>query len=77
MNTVQAGRTWWATWQHWLSAANFWLRWNSQTGAILPIGLILSLIVATLLGTTGWYGAELIYRHKVAVIGYGPNHKPQ
>ena len=59
-----------------LSAANFWMRWNSQTGAILPIGLILSLIVATLLGITGWYGAELIYRHKVAVIGYGPNHKP-
>ena len=25
--------------------------------------------VATLLGITGWYGAELAYRHKVGVIG--------
>ena len=25
--------------------------------------------VATLLGVTGWYGAELAYRHKVGVIG--------
>lgn len=59
-----------------LSAANFWLRWNNQTNAILPVGLILSLIVATLIAITGWYGAELIYRHKVAVIGYGPKHRP-
>lgn len=59
------------------SAVNFWLRWNDQTGAVLPIGLIISLAVATLLAITGWYGAELIYRHKVAVIGYGPKHKPQ
>lgn len=59
-----------------LSAASFWLRWSNQTGAILPLGLILSLVVATLLGITGWYGAELIYRHKVAVIGYGPKHRP-
>ena len=59
------------------SAVNFWLRWNDQTGAVLPIGLIISLAVAILLAITGWYGAELIYRHKVAVIGYGPKHKPQ
>jgi uncharacterized membrane protein len=52
------------------------LRWGNQTGAILPTGLILSLLIATLLGITGWYGAELIYRHKVAVIGYGPKTRP-
>lgn len=39
------------------------------TGTIVPTGLILSLVVAGLLGLTGWYGAELVYRHKVAVIG--------
>lgn len=59
-----------------LSAVNLWLRWNNQTGAILPTGIIISLFVATLLGVTGWYGAELIYRHKVAVIGYGPKGRP-
>ena len=25
--------------------------------------------VATLLGVTGWYGAELAYRHKIGVVG--------
>ena len=59
-----------------LSLVNFVLRWGNQSGAILPTGLLLSLLVATLLGITGWYGAELIYRHKVAVIGYGPNGRP-
>lgn len=59
-----------------LSLISFGLRWGNQTGAILPIGLLISLIVATLLGITGWFGAELIYRHKVAVIGYGPNGRP-
>lgn len=60
-----------------LSAVNLWLRWNNHAGAILPFGIIISLFVATLLGVTGWYGAELIYRHKVAVIGYGPKGKPR
>ncbi len=59
-----------------ISLVNFGLRWGNSTGAILPTGIILSLIVATLLGVTGWYGAELIYRHKVAVIGYGPKGRP-
>lgn len=59
-----------------LSLVNLVLRWGNQTGAILPVGLIISLLVAALLGITGWYGAELIYRHKVAVIGYGPKGRP-
>lgn len=59
-----------------LSLVNFALRWGNQTGAILPTGLVISLFVATLIGITGWYGAELIYRHKIAVIGYGSNHRP-
>ncbi|MBW4469925.1 MAG: DUF2231 domain-containing protein [Stenomitos rutilans HA7619-LM2] len=59
-----------------LSLASFALRWGNQTGAILPTGLVISLFVATLIGITGWYGAELVYRHKVAVIGYGSRHRP-
>ncbi len=53
-----------------LTLINWLLRWNDPADAIVPIGLVLSLIVASLLGITGWYGAELVYRHKVAVIGY-------
>jgi uncharacterized membrane protein len=59
-----------------LSLLSLILRWGNQTGAVLPTGLILSLIVAGVLGLTGWYGAELVYRHKIAVIGYGSNHRP-
>lgn len=59
-----------------ISLVNLGLRWGNPAGAILPTGIILSLIVATALGVTGWYGAELIYRHKVAVIGYGPKGRP-
>ncbi|MBF2046226.1 DUF2231 domain-containing protein [Leptolyngbya sp. NK1-12] len=59
-----------------LSVINLALRWGDQAGPILPFGIVLSLIVAGALGVTGWYGAELIYRHKVAVIGYGPKGRP-
>jgi uncharacterized membrane protein len=59
-----------------LTLVNLILRWGNVEGAILPTGLVLSLIVATLLGLSGWYGAELIYRHKIAVIGYGNPNEP-
>jgi uncharacterized membrane protein len=58
-----------------LTLVNWLLRLNNVTDAVLPIGIILSFIVATLLGITGWYGAELIYRHKVAVIGYNSRNE--
>lgn len=54
-----------------LTLINWVPRWNNSADAIVPTGLILSLIVASLLGVSGWYGAELVYRHKVAVIGHG------
>jgi len=59
-----------------LSLINLLIRWGDSTGRVIPLGILLSLVVASLLGVTGWYGAELIYRHKVAVIGYGPNERP-
>lgn len=59
-----------------LTLINWLIRRGNMEGAILPTGLIISLFVAALLGITGWYGAELIYRHKVAVIGYSSRHEP-
>ncbi|GAC1470183.1 MAG: DUF2231 domain-containing protein [Chamaesiphon sp.] len=57
-----------------LTILNLAVRLGDPAGKILFLGLALSLIVSTLLGISGWYGAELVYRHKVAVIGYGdPN----
>lgn len=58
-----------------LTILNLLLRWGDPAKAILPIGLVISVVVATLLGASGWYGAELVYRHKVAVIGYGDKHR--
>lgn len=53
-----------------LSVVNLVLRWGNVAGAVIPTGLVISIIVALLLGLSGWYGGELVYRHKIAVIGY-------
>lgn len=54
-----------------VTAINLGLRVGDPVENLLFTGLILSVIVATLLGISGWYGGELVYRHKIAVIGYG------
>lgn len=59
-----------------LTLFNWIHRSGNVTGGVLPLGIIISMIVALLLAVTGWYGAELIYRHKVAVIGYSSRHEP-
>lgn len=58
------------------STYNFFIRWNNVTTGVLPSGLVVSIIVAVLLGITGWYGGELVYRHKIAVVGEGSHHRP-
>lgn len=52
-----------------LSAVNFAIRLFYSETIILPMGLILSLVVATLLIASGWYGGELTFRHKVGIVG--------
>lgn len=59
-----------------LTLINWVLRWNKVETAIVPTGLLLSTVVAVLIGITGWYGAELVYRHKVAVIGLSSRREP-
>lgn len=53
-----------------LTIVNLVLRWGNFAGLVIPTGLVISIIVALLLGLSGWYGGELVYRHKIAVIGY-------
>ncbi|MBD2666960.1 hypothetical protein B6N60_03455 [Richelia sinica FACHB-800] len=55
---------------------NFSLRWGNIEGRILPWGLLLSLIVGTLTSISGWFGAELSYRHKIGVVGAGSKRYP-
>ncbi|MDM9382935.1 DUF2231 domain-containing protein [Chlorogloeopsis sp. ULAP01] len=59
-----------------LTIINLVLRWNNPVMPILPWGLVLSVIVASLLGVSGWYGGELVYRHKISVIGNGSPESP-
>ncbi|WP_287130150.1 DUF2231 domain-containing protein [Candidatus Cyanaurora vandensis] len=59
-----------------LTVINFVPRLNDPTGSILPWGLVLSTLVALLLGVSGWYGGELVYRHKVSVIGPTDRSRP-
>jgi uncharacterized membrane protein len=46
---------------------NFFLRYANGTSAVLPTGLVLSLIVVCILLFTGWKGWEMVYRHRVGV----------
>ena len=46
---------------------SFYERYRYGTSAVLPIGLIASLIVVCILLFTGWKGWEMVYRHRVAV----------
>jgi uncharacterized membrane protein len=59
-----------------LTVVNLILRLRDFEAAILPWGLIISTIVGTLTSLSGWYGAELSYRHKIGVIGAGSKEQP-
>lgn len=52
-----------------LSLINLLLRQGNPAEPIVFTGLAISIVVATLLGITGWFGGELTFRHKVGVIG--------
>jgi len=52
-----------------LSLINLLLRQGNPAEPIVFTGLAISVVVATLLGITGWYGGELSFRHKIGVIG--------
>jgi len=47
---------------------NWYSRYAHGGDAILPAGLILSLIVVLLLLFSGWKGGEMVFRHRVGVI---------
>lgn len=57
-----------------LTIINFVLRFGDLGDSVLPTGLLLSWVVATLLLVSGWYGGELTFRHKVGIVGPGETH---
>lgn len=71
-------------WQHMLgnlaavvvSIVNLLIRLGDPEGALLSLGLYLSIAVALLLSFTGWMGGELVFRHRVAVADEGEQTQP-
>ena len=51
-----------------VSLINLLLRIGDPAAAILPTGLILSVVTVCVLLVTGWLGGELAYRYKIGVI---------
>ena len=50
-----------------LSLWNWWRRYDQGEAAVVPTGLIISLIVVLILLYTGWRGWEMVYKHRVGV----------
>ncbi|PIG94685.1 DUF2231 domain-containing protein [Gloeocapsopsis sp. IPPAS B-1203] len=59
-----------------LTAINLYIRLGNYEAAVLPWGLVISTIVGTLTSVSGWFGAELSYRHKIGVVGPGSRLQP-
>ena len=54
-----------------LSLWNWYRRYEGGAEAVLPTGLLISLVVVLILVYTGWRGWEMVYRHRVAVMNEG------
>lgn len=50
-----------------IAAVNFLMRLGDPAAAIVPTGLILSILVGLILLFTGWRGGDLIYKHRVGI----------
>ena len=52
---------------------SWYMRYSQGTAAVLPTGLVLSLIVVCILLFTGWKGWDMVYRGRVGIAeGPGP-----
>jgi uncharacterized membrane protein len=50
-----------------LSLFNWYERYEYGSSAIVPTGLVLSVIVVLVLLIAGWKGGELVFRHRVGI----------
>jgi uncharacterized membrane protein len=51
---------------------SFYWRYRYGTVAVVPLGLVLSLVAVCIMAFTGWKGGELVFRHRVAVYDEPP-----
>src|SRR5215213_3424873 len=54
-----------------LSLWNWYRRYEGGDAAVIPTGLLISVIVVLILLYTGWRGWEMVYKHRVAVSDQG------
>src|SRR5205085_773328 len=55
-----------------LSLVSWVVRANNIEGAVVPVGITISVVVALILTVTGWLGGELAFRYKVGVVNDHP-----
>lgn len=68
-----------AAWQHMFAnvtavvveLVNLLLRWGHPAAALPSPGVYLSLVAVLILGFSGWKGGDLVFRHRVGVVGDG------
>jgi uncharacterized membrane protein len=51
-----------------LALVNALIRLDDPAGIIVPSGLILTVVMAGMLGVSGWFGGELAYRFKIGTF---------
>jgi uncharacterized membrane protein len=51
---------------------SFYQRYRYGASAVVPLGLILSLLAVAIMLFTGWKGGEMVFRHRVAVLDDRP-----
>ena len=54
-----------------LSLWNWYRRYSAGDAAVVPTGLLISLVVVLILLYTGWRGWEMVYKHRVGVSDDG------
>ena len=60
-----------AFWAVLLSAVNWYLRFDGGEAAVLPAGILISLLVVLILVYTGWQGGKLVFVGRVGVADDG------
>jgi uncharacterized membrane protein len=53
---------------------NWYARYTEGAAAVVPKGLVLSLIVVCILGFTGWKGWDMVYRGRVGIADASDSH---
>ena len=63
------------SWSHFILAvmlisilgANWGWRWGDAEAAVLPVGLLTSVLAAVMTGLTGWHGGKLVFDYGIGV----------